>query len=46
MKENSPIFASASGYVVFADYTTNFGYTIIINHQENYLQNIFTVHHL
>ena len=37
MKENNPIFASASGYVVFADYTTNFGYTIIINHSENYL---------
>ena len=37
MKENSPIFASAGGYVVFADYTTNFGYTIIINHQENYI---------
>lgn len=37
MKENNPIFASASGYVVFADYTTNFGYTIIINHAENYL---------
>jgi len=37
MKENSPIFASAGGYVVFADYTTNYGHTIIINHQENYL---------
>jgi len=37
MKENSPIFASAGGYVVFADYTINFGYTIIINHQENYI---------
>jgi len=37
MKENSPIFASAGGYVVFADYTTNYGYTIIINHQENYI---------
>jgi len=37
MKENSPIFASAGGYVVFADYTTDFGYTIIINHPENYL---------
>lgn len=37
MKENSPIFASAGGYIVFADYTTNFGYTIIINHPENYL---------
>lgn len=37
MKENSPIFASSGGYVVFADYTTNFGYTIIINHPENYI---------
>ncbi len=37
MKENNPIFASAGGYVVFADYTTNYGYTIIINHPENYI---------
>ena len=37
MKENSPIFASAGGYVVFADYTPKFGYTIIINHKENYI---------
>jgi len=37
MKENSPIFASAGGYIVFADYTANFGYSIIINHQENYI---------
>ena len=37
IKENSPIFASAGGYVVFADYTPNYGYTIIINHQENYV---------
>ncbi len=37
MKENSPIFASSGGYVIFADYTTNFGYTIIINHPENYI---------
>ena len=37
MKERSPVFASANGYVVFADYTTNFGYTIIINHQEDYV---------
>ncbi|MBK7630749.1 MAG: M23 family metallopeptidase [Ignavibacteriales bacterium] len=37
MKENSPIFASSGGYVVFADYVTNYGYTIIINHPENYI---------
>ena len=41
MKENNPIFASAGGYVVFADYTTNYGYIIIINHQENYLTKYF-----
>lgn len=41
MKENSPVFASAGGYIVFADYTTNFGYTIIINHQENYVTKYF-----
>ncbi|HCY76185.1 MAG TPA: hypothetical protein DHV28_09715 [Ignavibacteriales bacterium] len=37
MKENSPIFASAGGYVVFSDYTAGYGYTIIINHTENYI---------
>lgn len=37
MKFNSPIYSSAGGYVVFADYTPDYGYTIIINHQENYL---------
>ena len=37
IKENNPIFASAGGYIVFADYTTNFGYTIIINHKENFV---------
>ncbi len=37
LKENSPIFASSGGYVVFADYTTNFGYVIILNHPENYI---------
>jgi len=37
MKENSPVFASAGGYIVFADYTPNYGYSIIINHQENYV---------
>ena len=41
MKENSPVFASAGGYIVFADYTANFGYIIIINHQENYVSKYF-----
>jgi len=37
VKENSPIFSSAGGYIVFASYTTEFGYTIIINHKDNYV---------
>jgi len=37
MRENRPIFASASGYVVFASYTIDYGYSIIINHNENYV---------
>jgi len=37
MKFDSPIYASAGGYVVFADYTPEYGYTIILNHKDNYL---------
>jgi murein DD-endopeptidase MepM/ murein hydrolase activator NlpD len=37
MNENRPIFASAGGYVVFASYTTEYGYSIIINHKDNYV---------
>lgn len=37
MNENRPIFASASGYVVFSSYTTEYGYTLVINHNYNYV---------
>jgi murein DD-endopeptidase MepM/ murein hydrolase activator NlpD len=37
MKYKSPVFASAGGYIVFADYTSDYGYMIIINHQDNYV---------
>ncbi len=37
MKFNSPVYASAGGYVVFSDYTPDYGYVIILNHQDNYL---------
>lgn len=37
IKENSPIFSSAGGYVVFSSFTTEFGYTIIINHKDDYV---------
>lgn len=36
-KEGSPVYASAGGYVVFADYTVEYGYTIIINHSDSYI---------
>ncbi len=37
VKENTPVSASAAGYIVFADYTPRYGYTIIINHKDNYV---------
>lgn len=36
IKENNPVYASAGGYVIFADYTPKFGFTMIINHKKNY----------
>lgn len=37
LKEDTPVYASSGGYIIFADYTPMFGYTIIINHPENYV---------
>lgn len=37
LKENNPVVASAGGFVIFADYTPGYGYTIIINHPDNYI---------
>jgi len=37
VKENTPVYASASGYVVFAGYTVDEGYVIILNHSDGYL---------
>lgn len=37
VKENTPISASASGYIVFADYTPKYGYTVIVNHKDEYV---------
>ncbi|MBU1098463.1 MAG: M23 family metallopeptidase [Bacteroidetes bacterium] len=34
--EKSPVYASMSGVVIFADYTFNYGYTIIIQHDKGY----------
>lgn len=37
VKEGTPVVASASGTVIFANYTTNNGYVMIIQHKNNYL---------
>lgn len=36
-KENTSVYASAAGYVIFANYTPQFGYTMLINHSSDYL---------
>ncbi len=36
IKEGVPIYAAAGGYIVFSDYTVNYGYMVIINHSDNY----------
>lgn len=37
VKTGSPIYAAASGYVAFADYTSDDGYMIIIIHPNDYI---------
>jgi len=37
LKIGSPVYASAGGLVIFADYTVDYGYTIIIQHDYGYI---------
>lgn len=37
VRKNNPVFASAGGIVTFADYTIDSGYTIMIQHDQNYI---------
>lgn len=37
VKENTPVYAAASGYIIFANYTTQYGYTVIISHSSGYI---------
>lgn len=37
VKEGTPVYASSGGYVIFADYTVNDGYMIILNHLNGYI---------
>jgi murein DD-endopeptidase MepM/ murein hydrolase activator NlpD len=36
-EQGTPVYASASGFVIFSDYTERDGYTIIVGHSDNYL---------
>jgi murein DD-endopeptidase MepM/ murein hydrolase activator NlpD len=36
VKIDSPVFAAASGIIVFSDYTLENGYVVIIQHKDNY----------
>ncbi|GMU86141.1 MAG: hypothetical protein AMXMBFR48_13830 [Ignavibacteriales bacterium] len=37
VKEGTPVFASANGYVVFAGYTVDDGYQIVLAHRNNFI---------
>jgi len=37
IKTGTPVYATASGYVIFADYTTKDGYMMILNHNNGYI---------
>jgi lipoprotein NlpD len=37
VKSGSPVYASAGGLITFSDYTISSGYTIIIQHDQNYI---------
>jgi len=37
VKEETPVYATAGGYVIFADYTVNDGYMIILKHLNGYI---------
>ncbi|MDH3267809.1 MAG: M23 family metallopeptidase [Ignavibacteria bacterium] len=37
VKDGTPVFASAGGFVVFSGYTNNFGHIIMLSHSDGYL---------
>lgn len=37
VKDGTPVYAAAGGYVVFSGYTNNYGHIIILNHSDGYL---------
>ncbi|HZW37689.1 MAG TPA: M23 family metallopeptidase [Ignavibacteriaceae bacterium] len=37
IKQGSPVFAAGNGYVIFADYTVNDGFMMIVNHNNDFI---------
>jgi murein DD-endopeptidase MepM/ murein hydrolase activator NlpD len=37
VKDGTPVYASAGGFVVFSGYTNNYGHVIILSHSDDYL---------
>ncbi len=37
VKDGSPVYSSAGGYIIFSEYTPDFGYVVIILHSYNYI---------
>jgi len=37
VKDGTPVYASAGGFVVFSGYTNNYGHIIILSHSDDYL---------
>lgn len=37
VKSGTPVFSSGNGFIIFSDYTTKDGFTIIISHPGNYI---------
>lgn len=37
VKDGTPVYAAAGGFVIFSGYTTDYGHVIILNHSEGYI---------
>ena len=37
VKDGTPVYAAAGGYVIFSGYTTDYGHVIILNHSDGYI---------
>ena len=40
-EENSPILSTANGVVIYSDFSVNYGYSIIIDHENGYYSHYY-----